>query len=300
MPLGQVPQGSSGGGGNKTIKQYTSPISPQQQAALNYLQGAAGQNLGSYNSALAAIGAQRNALGGAYGAMSGAANREYGTAIKGINQDLMFGNQLRGQEQYRNVDLGRARALADYKNQFTTLGITNTDIMRRWLQATSGYHLDNRKTKLAYGTGMRETGSDAIARGARTAAGTLADFADVRATRDIGLDANRLNLEVTRGGLKTEGARAKQQFAAFKAQYGIDLKTFNSLAKTYGIQAAQAAAQAALAKERAGNARSSAGANAAASRASGLAGLAGAQQNAYNQYMQGQQGIMSQLLGFAG
>lgn len=266
-------------------KTYATPVlSPQQQAALNWLQGSMGTAELNYNQALRSLSAQRAAASGLYGAIAKAARRDYGLTIQGIDQDLYYGNLLRDQEKYRNVTLGRERALADYQNAFWNWGITNTDILQRWVLADRGFELDNRNVGFQYDVGMRDVASDAIARGARTAAGTIDRFGDVRERRDIGLAQNRLALDTTRQALKTEGARAKQAYEHQRRIYGIDLKMFDSLAKTYGIQAAQAAAQAALAKQRAAAARDAAVSNAAAQRNAALASISSQRTSLTNNY----------------
>jgi hypothetical protein len=76
---GGKPKPVSGGGewvayiGGKT---YTTPVlSPQQQAALNWLQGSMGIAELNYNQALRSLNAQRAAAAGLYGAVAKAANR---------------------------------------------------------------------------------------------------------------------------------------------------------------------------------------------------------------------------------
>lgn len=286
MSWGQV---SGGGGGPQ--------LSGQQQALLNYTQGAMGMNQGNYNAALGAIGAQRNAINGAYGSAAGAANRSYGLDIRGINQDLMYGNQLRTQEQYRNVDLARLRSGQQLWGADRGWGIQQGDINRRVGFAGRGFGLANQGTQAQYGTAMRGVASDSIARGARTAAGTLSQFGDVAGARTRGLAENRLGYDSTLSGLRTERQQGQLSNTMAHKSYGLDQRTFDSLAKTYGIQFAQAAADASLAKDRAGANRSAATGNAGAGRASALAGLAGSQQSAYSNYMQQQMSLYSQLLG---
>lgn len=301
MPLGAPvpPPGTAGGGGGKQGGYIGSrgQFNPQQAAMLNWLQGASGQNLGMYQSTLSNLGAQRNAIYGAYGNAAGSAGRDYGLTLRGIEDELKFGTQLRDQERYRNVDLGRSRSIADYGNAQAMWNILRGDIGRRAGFNTRNLNLGNAQVASQYNTGMRTVGSDAVARGARTAAGTLAQFGDVRTGRDQGLARNRLDYDVTKQGLDTEYQRGAQGFKYAGQQFGIDKKTFDSLAKTYGIQAAQAVAQAALARDRAAANRSSAVGSAGAQRAQALAGLGGAQQSAYNQYMNTQMGLMQQLYG---
>lgn len=300
MALG-MPSAVGGGGpgfvSGPGILKPSNPMSSQQQAALNYLQGASGLNLASYNNTLSNLGASRNAINAAYGNAAGAAGRDYGLTIRGIDEDLKFGNQLREQEQYRNVDLGRSRSIADFGNARSIWDIMRGDIGRRAGFNTRNYGLAQRQTTAQYDTGMRSVGSDAIARGARTAAGTLAQFGDVRTSRDIGFGRNRLDFDTTKQALDTEHRRGAQAYKYAGQTHGLDMKTFASIAKTYGIQAAQALAQAALGKERAAANRSSATGGAGAQRAQALAGLSSGQSNAYNQYMQQQMGLYSQLLG---
>lgn len=301
MPLGTGGGGGGGGllsGAVQNIHNSISPpMSAQQQAALNYLQGASGLNLSQYNSSLSALNAQRNAYNSAYGAAAGAANRDYGLTIRGINDDLRFGNQLRGQEQYRNVDLGRERSNVELGSARGIWDILRQDLTQRRGFANRGFGLANQRTTGAYNTGMRGVGTDAMARGAMRSAGAIGQFGDVRQQRDIGLGENRLQLDQTMGGIDTEYRYGARRWNDANANYRIDQKTFDSLAKTYGIQAAQALAQAALGRDRAASNRSSATSGAAASRAASLANLAGGQSSAYNQYMQNQMGLMQQLYG---
>src|SRR5690606_41164281 len=94
---GGKPQPVSGGGewvayiGGKT---YATPVlSPQQQAALNWLQGSMGIAELNYNQALRSLNAQRAAAAGLYGAVAKAANRDYDLTIQGIDQDLYYGDR---------------------------------------------------------------------------------------------------------------------------------------------------------------------------------------------------------------
>lgn len=297
MPLGD----NFGGGLMGAINDQRSQggMSPGQQALNQYGQGMAQMNQAAYNSALGAIGAQRNAALGGYGAASASAGRNYALTMQGIANDLRFGNQLRTQEQYRNVDLGRMRSALDLWRADRGFAISNADITRRVGFAGRGFNLANADTRAQYQTGTRNMLSDAVSRGARTAAGTLASSQDLVGQRTRGLAGNQLTYDTALSGLRTERQRAGVENTAAHRSYGIDRRTFDSLAKTYGIQFAQAAADAALARQRAAASRSDALGSARAGQASQLAGLAGAQQQAYSQYMQNQMGLFSQLLGAA-
>lgn len=272
-------------------------INPQQQAALNWLQGASGMNLANYNSSLGAIGAQRNAANAMYGAASAAAGRDYGLTMRGIDLDLKYGNQLRGQEQYRNVDIGRMRSNLDLWNALQNNRITQGDINARRAFAQQGFNLNRQNIGAQYNTGMRQVGSDAIARGARTAAGTLSSFNDVVGEKNRANIGNRLDFNKQNQALKTESQRSSTQTEVARRGHGLDKRTFDSLARTYGIQAAQAIDQAALARDRAAATRSNATGGAGAGRMSALAGLAGQQNSAFQNYFNNQMGLMSQLYG---
>ena len=291
-PEGQF---SSSVGGRVTTSSY----SPQQRAAYNWLQAQGGTNELNYNQSLAAINAQRRAIGGAYGAAASQANRDAGLAIRAANEDLWYGTQLRNEGQYRDVDLGRSRSYTDSWNATQLWNFLRQNLTERRGFAERGYGLANQQTNLQYGGQMRETGSDAISRGARTAAGTIAKFGDIRQGRDIGLAGNRLELERESSSIDDAWRRGDQANWLAQTHHGINLQEFDSIARTYGIQAAQAAAQAALARDRAESARAGSIGAASASRNAALAGLSGQRASAESNYLGQQTALMQQLLQFA-
>ena len=306
LGLPTPPPGGGGGGGglvgtigrNILGGNYSTPQpSAQQQAALNWLQSSAGLNYSNYNSNLNALAAERNAALAAAGAGSAAAGRDYALTMRGIDQDLLYGGQLREQEKYRNVDLGRQRSASDWRYAQGSWDILKNDLGARKNYANEGFGLANRQTNLQYNTGMRGLASDAVARGARTAGGTIAQSGDLVEGRGIGLAGNRLDLKQALNAINTQYKQGAAQYNKASRDYGLDQKTFNSIAMTYGIQAAQAAAQAALARDRAASNRASASAGSGAARARALAGYGAAANQAQQQYAQQQMALYGQLFG---
>lgn len=289
-------------------------LTPYQQAVQNWHEGTTGLNELDYNNRLSQISAQRNAASAGYQSAVSAANRGYGVAkkghgldIRGINQDLRFGNQLRAEEKYRNVYIARKRSRSDFGQAQRTFLSGIKDAFEQKDFARRGHSGAQEDIRAGYRSGVRDVISDAAGRGARTAGGTIARGQELGGARARGLEKAQLDFDSAMSGIRSAERRNASAFTHAKEQYGLDQKTFDSLEKTYGIQAAQAVAQAKLAKDRARLAlesanvsRQNAVSQAAAQRSQALAGLTGATGQAFTDYGRAQIAAQQQFYAAAG